>query len=110
MDCSSRMSLLSSRLVHYNSIDFKSETAADSCKEQPYYGFNAFTWHFIIDHVLEFYEVALAETLMRLQKSGVGGDEKLIFHFMCPYVFMYSRPSVMWTSRMRPAAQVFRSG
>ena len=39
---------------------------------------------------------------MQLQNSGEGRDEKLIFNFMWPYVLMYSRPSVMWASRMRP--------
>jgi len=72
-------------------------SAADSGKEQAYYGFSTLTWHLIctiiqilavfIDHVQGFseYDFVQVKTLMlQLLKNSVSGDEKLKINFMWP--------------------------
>ena len=62
----------------------------DSGKEQPYNGFSIFTLHIICtltNTILlitceNFYDYVQVKTIMRLQKTSAGGDEKLIIKFM----------------------------
>ena len=61
----------------------------NSGKEQPYYGFSIFTRHLICTTtnailLITCIDYVQVKTLMRLQKTIAGGDEKLIIKFMWP--------------------------